>query len=266
MLIRSLLLILFVLPATIMAQSKEALLQKTWAGPELSYVVFDSTTCSFDFFGQFRRQTGYTVQGDTIRVLNRYTSSRDHFSKTHIEDRDFLIKRLTKDSLVLAPVNQYARELVNGQPVLYYKDIQLTATDTIRFDSLFFRSTTCFGTCPSIRLQIDNNRQLKFRGREYAVQQGDFTGTLPDSVYQEVLRGLSIAALDQLKTWEQRVADAPRYILIVWYNQKCRYIDNYYLPLGTRALITCLLNVPRNTPLQKSEQPLVFVDPYTIIK
>ncbi len=255
--IRSLLLLLL-LPGAVMAQSKAALLQKAWVGPEMAYVSFDSTRCTFDFFGRFPINMIYRLDGNTLYMeaggLN--ISFRDGSKPV------FQIMQLTADSLVLVPANPGAVKMVKGQPALYYKSQALTVTDTIRFDSLYFKSTHCYGECPAMEYQISNNRQLKFIGDSYAVKEGHYTGILSDSIYERLQYLLSISALDKLKTWEQRIYDVPKYTVAVWYNNKRTVIENYELPLVMSQLLTYLKNLPGEVLLEKSGQALILADPY----
>lgn len=258
--IRSLLLLLLLFPVAVMAQTKTSLLQKAWVGPELAYVSFDTTRCTFDFFGRFPLQMIYRVSGDTLLLQPAGLSFGFH----GIGRPQFRIKQLTTDSLVLVPADSGAVKMVKGQPVLYYKSQALTATDTIRFDSLYFKSTLCYGRCPAMEFEISKNRQLKFIGGMYAVKEGYYTGVLSDSIYGRLQYLLSISALDKLETWEQRIYDVPRYTVAVWYNNKRMVVENYALPLVMSQLLAYLQNLPAKVPLQKSAQALVLANPYPV--
>ncbi|SKA13248.1 hypothetical protein SAMN04488128_102999 [Chitinophaga eiseniae] len=257
--IRSLLLLLL-FPVAMMAQTKASLLQKAWVGPELAYVSFDTTRCVFDFFGRFPAQMTYRIDGDTLRLQ----PNGPNFGFQGIGHPQFLIKQLTPDSLVLVPVDSGAVKMVKGQPVLCYKNQALTATDTIRFDSLYFKSTHCYGKCPAMEFQISKNRQLKFIGDSYSVKEGHYTGVLSDSIYGRLQYLLSISALDKLKTWEQRIYDVPRYTVAVWYNNKRQVVENYELPRVMSELFAYLKNLPGKVPLRKSAQALVLANPYPV--
>lgn len=255
--IRSLLLLLLLFPVAVMSQSRTSLLQKAWVGPELAYVAFDSSYCVFDFFGRYPINMVYNIQGDILRLQ----PSGFNIGYRDISKSQFRIKQLTSDSLVLVPLDSSAIRMVKGQPALYYISQTLTATDTIRFDSLYFRSTGCYGECPIMEYQISKDRQLKFIGDSYAVKEGHYTGVLSDSLYERLRYLLSSSALDKLKTWEQRIHDVPRYMVVIWYNNKRRVIDNYVLPLVMDQLLGYLRILPANVPLQKSEHPFTLVNP-----
>lgn len=255
--IRTLLLLLLILPSAVAAQSGPSSLQKAWVGPELAYVAFDSSHCVFDFFGRYHINMVYQVKGDTLHLQ----PSGLNIGYRNIGNPQFRIKRLTSDSLVLVPVDSSAIRMVKGQPVLYYKSQVLTATDTIRFDSLYFKSTNCLGKCPAMEFQVYKNRQMKFIGEYYAVKTGHYTSRLPDSTYKQLQYLLSISALDKLKTWEQRIYDVPRYTVVVWYNNKRQFINNYELPLVMDQLLKYLMDLPAKVPLQKSGHPFTLVNP-----
>lgn len=237
-------LLLFVL--SMRAQSDTALLRKIWIGPELAYLNISQNSYSMDFYGQRPQNGDYTLLGDTLRLHNtRYTGEKGSF----YGDGDFLIKRLTSDSLILVPINELANKKLRGQPVLYYKDQALTVKKDLRFDSLFFKSTTCYGRCPAMEIRIDQKKQLKFKGGMFAIKEGDYTGVLADSTYQELLYLLSISELDHLKAWEQCVYDAPEYTLQVWYNNQMTFIENWYLPMVTNKIKDFLMKLPAEVVL-----------------
>ncbi|NML36353.1 hypothetical protein HHL17_04010 [Chitinophaga sp. G-6-1-13] len=237
-------------------------MQKAWVGPELAYVSFDSTRCVFDFFGRFPIDMTYRINGDTLLLQ----SNGLHLNFRGIGNPQFRIKRLTSDSLVLVPADPGAVKMVRGQPALYYVSQAITATDTIRFDSLYFKSSLCYGECPAMEYQISKNRQLKFIGGSHAVKEGHYTDVLSDSTYKRLQYLLSISALDKLKAWEQRISDVPRYTVAVWYNNKRQVIYNYRLPLVMNQLFKYLLTLPANVPLQKSGHPFVLVNPDTLTR
>ncbi|WP_212001195.1 DUF6438 domain-containing protein [Chitinophaga sp. HK235] len=231
------------------AQSDTTLLRKAWVGPELAYLNFDQKRYSMDFYSQWPQHGTYVLSGDTIRFNNaEYFGERNRIRG----NADFLIKRLTRDSLILIPINDLANKKLRGQPILYYKDQALTVKKDLHFDSLIFKSTSSYSSSPAMEIQIDQKKQVKFRGSMYVIKDGSYTDILPDSTYQQLLYLLSISELDHLKAWEQEVFDDKRLSLQIWYNNKMMFIECWHFPMVADKLKQLLLKISATTKLERT--------------
>ena len=121
------------------------------------------------------------------------------------------------------------------------------------WQKILFSSTTCYGTCPAMSLQIDNTRQIKFRGDINAVKQGYYTAFLPDQLYREFLRILAISELDRPENLVMFNIDASTYKLEVHYNNKVKFIKSSFFPYVTNDLLNYLLNLPKRVELKEAE-------------
>ncbi|RBL93313.1 DUF6438 domain-containing protein [Chitinophaga flava] len=231
------------------AQSDTALLRKAWVGPELAYLNFDQKGYSMDFYGQWPQDGAYTLLGDTLRLHKiRYYGEK----KTLYGDGDFLIKRLTTDSLILVPINWMANKKLRGQPILYYKDQALTAKKDLRFDSLVLKSSHSYSSTPTMEIQINQKKQVKFSGLIYVIKDGSYTDILPDSTYQQLLYLLSISELDHLKSWGQEIHDDKPLSLQIWYNNKMMLIECRRFPMVADKLEQLLFKISATTKLERS--------------
>ena len=118
-----------------------------------------------------------------------------------------------------------------------------------------FTSTNCYGECPSLTLQLDKDKKLLFIGGRYAIKQGFYTATLSDSLFQSFIDILKLSEIDKLKTWPQRVSDAPEYTIEIHCNGKIKYLKNFFLPAVTHELVQYLLEVSKRVDLVETKNP-----------
>jgi hypothetical protein len=231
-------------------------IKKTWVGEELEYIKIDSQLVHIEVFGKYPQQKRYNLLGDTLRLYDIYTLSSESFLKEHTRNYNFLIKTLTDNNLTLIALDSNALGLTDGKREIKYRDRKLIEKSHLDFELIKFRSTTCRGTCPSFKLQIDKEKILLFIGGMFAVKQGSYTGTVSDNLFHSLIEILRSSELDKLKTWEQDVMDAPTYTLEVHYNGKIKYLKNFFLPAITQELVWYLLEIPRKVELTSTNEPL----------
>ncbi|MPR36300.1 DUF6438 domain-containing protein [Salmonirosea aquatica] len=246
-------LLLTLLWGTLSAQNVD--IKKAWVGDELEYIKIDSQRVDIEVFGNYRAQKQYYLLGDTLRLYDHYTLSNESFAIEHIRNYDFLITTLTDTNLTLMALDSNALTLTGGKKTIKYRERHLVHQPTLDFEVIKFRSTTCHGTCPSLKLQIDKEKKLLFMGGMYAIKEGYHTGAVPDSLFRSLLDILKLSELDKLKTWEQHVMDAPTYTLEVHYNGQIKYLKNPFLPAVTKELIWYLLKISEKVELTKAQEP-----------
>jgi hypothetical protein len=237
------------------ALSQSPNIKKRWAGGDLEYLNIDSQRVSIEVFGHYPEQKKYYLLGDTLRLYDKYTTSRDNFSKQHIKNYDFLINDLTDTNLTLIAVDSNSLQLTGGRKKINYRERHLVKQPVIDFEMIKFKSTNCLGTCPALTLQIDKKKKLMFIGGRYAVKQGFYVATLSDSLFYSLIDILKLSELDKLKTWRQHVADAPEFTIEINYNNKVLYLKNYFLPAVTQELIIYLLQISKKVELAETKEP-----------
>ena len=235
--------------------SQDFNLKKSWVGHDLEFIKIDSQRVNFEVFGNYPQQKKYYLIGDTLRLYDKYTTSRDNFSKQYIKNYDFLIRDLTETNLTLIAIDSNSLQLSGGKKNIKYRERHLVEQPKIQFEMIKFISTNCYGTCPSLTLQIDKEKKLMFNGRRYAIKQGFYTATLSDSLFNSLIDILKLSELDNLKTWRQEVSDAPEYTLEIHYNGKIKYLKSFFLPAVTNELTRYLLEISKKVNLIESKEP-----------
>ena len=232
------------------ACAQQPALQRTWISDNLDFVQIDSQIVYVQVFGRYSDEKHYHRIKDTLRLFDNYSTSKDNFTREHIKNYDFLIRRLTPTDLTLVALDSNALEISGNKKELLLRERHLNRKQGIKFEMIKFHSTTCLGDCPSESLQISNDKKMVFVGGLHAIKKGCYTATMPDSLFAQLTNILEISDLDLIKTWEQTVHDAPEYTLEIHYSGKIKYLRNFELPSVTRELIEFLLRITSKVELK----------------
>jgi hypothetical protein len=230
-------------------------IKKAWIGDDLEYIKIDSQRVNIEVFGNYPQQKKYYLSGDTLRLYDKYTTSRDNYSKQHVKNYDFLITDLTETNLTLVALDSNSLELSGGRKNINYRERHLVQQPPIEFEMIKFNSTTCFGKCPSLSLPITKEKKLMFIGGTHAIKRGFYAGTLSDTLYSSLIDILKLSEIDKLKTWRQQVSDAPEYTLEIHYNNQVKYLKNFFLPAVTQELVIFLLDISKRVELIEVKEP-----------
>jgi hypothetical protein len=145
------------------------------------------------------------------------------------EEFNFKIKDLQKNKLVIEPVEtkedivkkNYSKLdwdpfLKDGQFIFYNRG-QLISR--VNFKKVTFHASTCFGTCPSMSVEVTNKGNIYYQGRIYTKKfTGNFKGKLSaKDLYKlrKILNRSQLVALDQKWKQKSHPNDTPRYNYIV---------------------------------------------------
>jgi len=224
------LLILFMLcfAVNISAQSKadSLLLTNTeWINKDLDYLRFfkDSVVYNFD---DRKHELLFDIKNKKLSFKVKYAVGG---SDLRMEEFKFKIKQLQKNKLVIVPIvekekldNKGYRKLdyslfAKEKQYIFYNRGNLLSK--VNFKKITFHSSTCFGTCPSMSIQINIDGTVYYQGRMYTKDfKGNFVGKLSkNDIYQlkKILNRSQLYDID--KNWEQKskYTDTPRYNYIV---------------------------------------------------
>jgi hypothetical protein len=122
-----------------------------------------------------------TVQADSIASSEKVSS-------------DFLILKVNEDSLVLQP---RTAEGELGEPIRLGK---IEAKNAMVPVEIFFASSGCFGSCPSLFLKVDSGNHVQFYGERYTDSTGSYTGAITKVEYNAIISRIHNLNIDSLKT------------------------------------------------------------------
>ena len=220
--------ILALFSAVAFSQSKRdslLLTKNEWVSKDLNYLRFynDSVVYNFD---NNKSELLFDVKNNKLTIKMEYRVGGTDFRKEAV---DFKIKQLDGNKLVLEPltgpkdlelkpmVKFNPDPLLKDKQYIFYNRGQLISN--VDFKKITFHASTCFGTCPSMSVEVNRDGTVFYQGRIYTKDfTGNFTGQLShnDMVeFHKILNRSQLFALDE--KWKQlsRHNDTPRYNYII---------------------------------------------------
>ncbi len=207
------------------AQSKmdSLLLTNTeWVNKDLDYLRFFKDSVVYNL-SETKRQLLFDIEN---RKLSFKVSYRVGSSGLRTEEFKFKIKELKKDKLVIEPILEKRKNgynklnysiLSKEKQYIFYNRGHLMSG--VNFKKITFHTSTCFGTCPSMSIQINIDGTVYYQGRMFTKDyKGNFEGNISkNDIYQlkKILNRSQLAEIN--KNWVQRSKhnDTPRYNYII---------------------------------------------------
>lgn len=138
--------------------------------------------------------------------------------------------------------------------------------ETVKFEKIIFHSSRCFGDCPVIHLQVNNDKSLllsklkstrmaKVVGGKLPERQEEyeyFKGEISDSYYNELLAAL--AKTDTVSFKGTNCCDAPMKSIIAYYNGKRKHIETMFPPKHGEELINILYKISKSEDLEQTTE------------
>jgi Domain of unknown function (DUF6438) len=164
-------------------------------------------------------------------------------------EKKFYISFVDRDSLKLSPIfsNEHKSETIRFE--------KLKAKNSFVVKEIYFLSSGCFGTCPSMLLKIDSSRRLFFLGRSHTEIKGSYYGVINKSMYKSLIDKIQHLPIDslQLKYEAGWTDDQICGVKIVAANKTI--ISSAYgydkEPVELRILFTYLMNLYKYSNLKK---------------
>ncbi len=244
---------LFLLLFHIKSFGQEKTLLKTWSSKDLAYLKIDLKHVYFEVYGQYQYQKGYDIIGDTLRLNDKYTSSRDNYSKLHTDYFDFLIKKLTPHKLILVPLNSNAKDISNGKKEFKYTDIKNVIDKKLKFNQIRYRIYGGAWEWVDVSFSIDDKRNFKYINKSKKNNLEYFTGRLSREQYDIFLTLLKSSEIDKLYGFKQTVFDVPESTLEIDYNGKSKHIKQDILPAITIDLVNFISGLPKKVSLSRAD-------------
>ena len=236
------------------AFSQHPIIGKLWIGDAENYMQVDSNAVQVQYIHEYAGKKNlminyykYILSGDTLQLVVGHNNSS--------EKHNFLIETLPNEGLKLIPITRYFWTLSSTKYTkneFPFRDQEHIYTDTIRLEKIVFSSTNCYGSCPAMSLEIDNNKQMKFIGSFHAIKKGPHTAALSEEQYNELLKLLAISNLNKLENAGRFNIDLPTFGVEVHYNHKIRYFQTSFPPLIAFKLVRYLYDLPTKVELKEA--------------
>ncbi len=115
------------------------------------------------------------------------------------------------------------------------------------FEKIVFNSTACFGTCPSLYIEVTADKNTKVqrqffesRGKENTENSGSFEGKMSNYDYRNLMRAINESNYEKLVFPNIDCCDAPIITIIIYANGKKTYLKSMMPPQEASEFIQYL--------------------------
>ena len=123
--------------------------------------------------------------------------------------------------------------------------------DHLKFESITFSTSGCFGSCPIFTLNIRANRRATYQAKQYNPEDGKFSGTIDAADYNRLEELINYMGLGSLKTeYSVPWTDDQGSTLSISYDGTTKKISDYGM-IGTYGLENLYDNLSKLRTSQK---------------
>ncbi|OQP58744.1 DUF6438 domain-containing protein [Niastella populi] len=163
------------------------------------------------------------------------------------------MKRLTFSAAIMAAVVLFSCKSQSGG--------NTKTADEFKLSKIVYHLSRCNGTCPSIDLEIDSNKNI-YVSREFyktksevdAANSGRFKGVLSADQNNRLIEVLKKSNLDSLEFTPVGIADVPETTIIIYYNGKRKYLKSERPSPNASELITLLKSIGNDKGLERTTE------------
>ncbi|SDI35468.1 hypothetical protein SAMN05421846_106239 [Chryseobacterium taeanense] len=247
--------ILFCFAAFIKAQNKSTI-QGTWISENNDFIKIKEEGSRFNILStnEIEEQLNIMIKKDSLSFYTKYTkvgSDKIYFSKY-----DFYIKKMNEKQLILIPTSELSKNLFNNRPQIIFTRQEFNIDHSISFEKLIYRTTSCYGNCSIINLELDKNKNIYIHREIFndKINSGNFKGTLSE---EEYARFINILQTSNLRKWyfpEKDGSDSPITTLIIYHNGKRKYFKSMFPPAISNQLIKLLYEIGEKAQLIRTDK------------
>lgn len=205
--------------------------------------------------------------GDTLSFQKQYYSSATNYEKLYVDRYDLVITKRTDTSLTVRPTSLLSKKFFNKRANITFIKQEFYRDKSIVFEKIIYHTTSCFGSCPTIDLEIRNDKSVYLKGQFYndnsmfetdSIKSGLFIGKLNDILFTELLDILQTCNLRKMSFPERHGADAPVTTLIIYYNGQRKYLKSMFPPTIAEKLIEFLYLISERVNLTRTNEKLTI--------
>jgi hypothetical protein len=133
--------------------------------------------------------------------------------------------------------------------------------DEFKVSKVVYHLSRCNGTCPSMDLEIDSNKNIyvnrefyKTKGLVDSANSGTFKGKLTAAQADQLKAVLKKSNIDSLEFAPVGITDVSETTIIVYYNGKRKYLKSARPPQAANDIITFLKSVGNDKGLERTTE------------
>ena len=223
-------------------------IQNTWVGPTNEYIRFGKDTLDWGYYGGSCKRP-YSLENGKIRMIQHYREGFDTTQRTKV--LTYLISRLTADSLVIIPETEQEKRDIHNSGLLALINADFIYDSNLVFDSIYFSSTGCMGTCPILEIAFNKYGDIRFFGERFTSKIGSFVGKLSQSWIERFTQLLKKNRIENILQNLKLVHDASSYEVRLCCNGRLKLMAGGLLPPFNSPLVDTLLNAYKEADLVK---------------
>jgi len=259
--------------SSLTSQSKVDL-NKIWISPYLEYLDLRQDDTAYFDYGMGYHERYQLEKEDSVFKLIQYDRIVGVKEPRKVV-KSYKIVKLTSDTLLIHPLTKYSKVFIENEDKSYVAkfhsdpgNVDLNENDIytfvekstlydgdLKFDRLYFSSTPCYGTCPSMEFEIDSVGNIVLLGKMNTVKyKGKYSGKLTSNQFAELQEILKSSALDYFPEKLSGGIDAPDYTLIFSYNGKIKVVKGgHAYPYFSKPLFDFLLTIYKEIKMKKTK-------------
>jgi hypothetical protein len=204
---------------------------------------------------------------DTLSFQDQYYSSETNYQKLYINRYDLVIVNKSDSTLTVRPSSKLSKKFFKNRTTLKFIKQESNKDKSIHFEKIIYHTTSCFGSCPTIDLEINKNRNIYLKGAFYkenseykidSIKTGQFMGKLNETLYNELINILQTCNLKKLTFPERDGQDAPVTTLIIYYNGQRKYLKSMFPPTIAYKLIRYLYYINEKANLTRTKEKRIL--------
>lgn len=214
---------------------------------------FEDTLCTYYAWGEY---SNFKIKDNLLLIQETNLDIRD--SLKNRLTYTFKILKLNNDTLQLNPLKEDTILLFSRNDKITRDTItflRIQAKNNIVPSNISFFSSMCFGYCPSLIIEIDSSRNVKFYGHAYTKIEGGFKGTIGFKDYSIILKKIRNIQLDSIKeNYSASWTDDQKCGIVIDYENKSFHSSVYGFdkePVELRILFHKLIEIYKCIDLEK---------------
>ncbi len=252
------------------SQTKE--LEGNWVSDENEMISFNSEYDNKSSLTSKIRSDDFYLEvlSDSLSFQSRYYTSADDYKKMITDRYDFKIQNLNDSILTIKPISKYSINFFGNDNPITFKNQNLITDKSFEFEKLIFHTSTCFGSCPVIHLEILKNGTFKLDGTYYKnrsynskdyERSGNFTGKLTEKDLKnlnDLIVKSRITTFEDTKDGNMFCCDGAIKTIILYHNGNRNYFKAMFETRLLRELVSYLYEIDKKAELVKTDEKFEF--------
>lgn len=177
--------------------------------------------------------TDLIVSGRKLIVI--LDKGENVYQANYLDRADYKVKLIFIDSStdIRKIVIQQSKFREGKRDTLIYKfnkfiEYHPEGNNDFKFEGIIFRTGGCYGTCPIFEMSVLPNKMAFYKAIEYNDEKGNFSGTIPEKEFDELIEILKYIEPDKLDTnYFVNWTDDQTATIEIKYNGKKKTIVDY---------------------------------------